>query len=29
MRSIGMTPIGLAHHFGIEVVKYESLLEAR
>ncbi|HLY02912.1 MAG TPA: GNAT family N-acetyltransferase [Candidatus Cybelea sp.] len=24
MRSIGMTPLGLAHHFGIEVVKYES-----
>jgi RimJ/RimL family protein N-acetyltransferase len=28
MRSIGMTPIGVAHHFGIDVVKYESLLGA-
>ncbi len=25
MRSIGMTPLGLAHHFGIDVVKYEAL----
>jgi RimJ/RimL family protein N-acetyltransferase len=25
MRSIGMTPIGLARHFGRTVVKYESL----
>jgi RimJ/RimL family protein N-acetyltransferase len=24
MRSIGMTPIGQAHHFGIWVVKYEA-----
>jgi RimJ/RimL family protein N-acetyltransferase len=24
MRSVGMTPLGLAHHFGREVVKYES-----
>jgi [ribosomal protein S5]-alanine N-acetyltransferase len=25
MRSIGMAPLGLAHHFGIDVVKYETL----
>ncbi len=25
IRSIGMAPLGLAHHFGIDVVKYEAL----
>jgi RimJ/RimL family protein N-acetyltransferase len=24
MRSIGMTPLGLARHFGIEMIKYEA-----
>jgi len=24
MRSVGMTPIGLVHHFGAELVKYEA-----
>ena len=25
MRSIGMTPVGLAHHFGATLVKYEAM----